>query len=193
MKYKTCLVAIGFLIFVGPANALTIAKSEFQDSYRAGEADLTLRGAALKRFLMMRIVAVALYFDPDVKREDVLTSVPKSLEVIYFQPIPNTELRNATTKGIKINVSDAEFKKIKESINQLNSYYPNVKPMDRIRVTYVPGEGTTVSVNGTKKGTIPGEDLGRAFFAIWVGKRPVDKWMKASLLGQSPSADEKSR
>ena len=132
-------------------------------------------------------MAVGLYVPLSVKEKDVLSDVPKSLDVIYFQPIPNIELSKATTKGIKLNVTADEFKAMEERVAEINSFYPTVKPMDRIRVTYVPGQGTTVAVNGDVKGTIPGADLGRAFFAIWVGKRPVDQWMKKSLLGQSQS------
>jgi hypothetical protein len=40
-----------------------------------------------------------------------------------------------------------------------------------------------VGVNGTVKGTIAGDDFGRALFSIWLGSRPPNPGLKAGLLG----------
>ncbi len=182
-----------FLSITTRSDAFQVGGLEFKDSYRHAPVDgeLPLRGAGLKRFLSIRVVAVGLYLPEGAEAKEVLDNIPKSLEVIYLQNIPGPELQHATTKGIRLNVSPDEFKKLEKRIEQINSYYPNVQKMDRIRVTYLPGKGTTVEFNGVVKGTVPGEDFGRAFFSIWVGQRPVDPRMKVILLGKSKQrADE---
>jgi Chalcone isomerase-like len=39
-------------------------------------------------------------------------------------------------------------------------------------MTYVPGEGTTVEVNGKSKGTLPGKEVADAILATWIGPDP---------------------
>ena len=40
-------------------------------------------------------------------------------------------------------------------------------------LTYVPGEGTTVEVNGKAKGTLPGKPTADAILATWIGPNPA--------------------
>jgi hypothetical protein len=58
-----------------------------------------------------------------------------------------------------------------------------VEPGDRYALTYIPGMGTELSLNGEAKGTIQGADFAAAIFSIWLGTKPIDKGLKRQLLG----------
>ena len=49
---------------------------------------------------------------------------------------------------------------------------------------YVPGTGTKVSVNGAELGIVEGHDFNAALLRVWIGASPVDKDLKAGLLGE---------
>ncbi len=146
--------------------------------------DMVLLGSAIKKFLTFRVVTVELYIADEYKKEDVLSDIPKRLEVNYHVNIPKQELYRATIKGIKQNFSEEQLKTLMPQIKQINSYYPNVKSGDQIAVTYVPGLGSQVQFNGQIKGVVPGRAFAKAFFSIWVGENPVDKQAKLKLLGK---------
>ncbi len=146
--------------------------------------DMVLLGSALKRFLTFRVVTVDLYIAAEYKKEDVLSDIPKRLEVNYHVNIPKQELDRATIKGIKQNFNQEELAALMPQINLINSYYPDVKSGDQITITYVPGLGSQVQLNGQVKGIVPGRDFAKAFFSIWVGENPVDKRAKLKLLGR---------
>jgi hypothetical protein len=55
----------------------------------------------------------------------------------------------------------------------------------QVQIDYVPGQGTSVSIGGTAKGTIAGADFMRALWGIWLGDKPVDGSLKDGLLGSS--------
>jgi hypothetical protein len=59
----------------------------------------------------------------------------------------------------------------------------DVEPGDRYAITYVPGVGTELSLNGQTRGIIEGQDFASALFALWLGEKPFDKRFKADLLG----------
>jgi hypothetical protein len=148
------------------------------------EEGLRPLGRALKKFFTVPVVTVDLYIEEGHSSQDVLGNILKRLEVNYHVNIAKKELDHATVKGIRKNVTPDEFKALKLKIDQVNSYYRSVHPGDQIAITYIPGLGSRVQINGEVKGVVPGEDFGKAFFAIWVGEHPVDKKAKRQLLGK---------
>ena len=59
-----------------------------------------------------------------------------------------------------------------------------MNPGDRYSLTYIPGKGTTLSLNGVPKGTVDGADFAAALFSIWLGPNPIDSNFKQALLGK---------
>ncbi len=146
--------------------------------------NMVLLGSALKKFLTFRVVTVDLYIADEYKREDVLSDIPKRIEVNYHVNIAKHELDRATIKGIKQNFNQEQLAALMPRINQINSYYPDIKSGDQIAVTYLPGLGSQVQFNGQIKGIVSGGDFAKAFFSIWIGENPVDKNAKLKLLGK---------
>jgi len=54
---------------------------------------------------------------------------------------------------------------------------------DRYSLTYIPGKGTELALNGEHKGTIEGSEFAAALFSIWLGNKPIDKTFKKQILG----------
>ena len=50
-------------------------------------------------------------------------------------------------------------------------------------IVYMPGTGTTVSINGVHKATISGRDFKQAVFGIRLGAKPADANLKKGMLG----------
>ena len=61
--------------------------------------------------------------------------------------------------------------------------YRDVEEGDRYRLTYSPGVGTTVALNGEPLGTIPGADFAADYFGIWLGEEPLDRSFRDQVLG----------
>lgn len=164
--------------------AVTVNAYEAKGNSKGFSAEgMVILGSALKKFLTFRVVTVDLYIAKEYGQEDILSDIPKRIEVNYHVNIPKPELDRATIKGISQNYSQAQLTALMPQIDQINSYYPDVKSGDKITVTYIPGLGSQVELNGKIKGIVPGADFAQAFFAIWVGEKPVDKQAKLKLLG----------
>ena len=59
----------------------------------------------------------------------------------------------------------------------------DVKSGDKVTFVSKPGTGVEVSMNGTVKGTIKGDDFAKALLAIWLGADPPNPEIKSGLLG----------
>ena len=73
--------------------------------------------------------------------------------------------------------------RLRERLDALHALYRDVEEGDRYRLTYVPGVGTTLALNGQPLGTIPGADFARDYFGIWLGPEPINESFRDQILG----------
>ena len=94
----------------------------------------------------------------------------------------------ALVEGIEDNSSKAELAQLNVRVRQLEQNIiaiGSVVAGDNINFDFVSGIGTTLSINGAKKGTvIGGADFYNAVLKIFIGQQPVDDRLKAGLLGR---------
>jgi len=156
----------------------------FSESVPAGGADLVLKGAGILRYkVVFRGYAAALYLSPGTPETAALSGVPKRLEFEYFWSIPGPEFGKAAEPILRRNAGGGVVESLRERIDRMNRHYRDIKPGDRYALTFVPGQGTELSLNGTPLVTIEGDDFAAAYFAIWLGPEPIDRDLKKNLLG----------
>lgn len=171
------------LVMVGTSPAGEIEGVQYAESYRAGDTTLVLKGVGLARFLLsLKVYVGALYLPEGVKAEDALSDVPKRLELQYFRPIEGPDFGKAAEQVMADNVPASVIALLRPRISRLHALYENVKPGDRYALTYIPGVGTELALNGKSKGTIEGADFAAAYFAIWLGPNPINAPLKSQLL-----------
>jgi hypothetical protein len=108
--------------------------------------------------------------------------VPKRLEVEYLRSIAGEDFGRATNKKISENVDPQTYVRLQSRLTYHNSLYQDVQPGDRYALTYIPGKGTELTLNGIPKGTVEGADLAAALFSIWLGPKPMSESLKKELL-----------
>ena len=148
-----------------------------------GSSSLVLRGSGLKRFFGIQLVMAELYMPKDILSKDVFSDCPKRLEVTYLQDVPKGELQKATANGIRANVTVEEYATLGPKVQAINDKYTDVHKGDKITIVYTPQVGLRLAINQEDKGIVAGDDIAKAFFAIWVGDHPVDSGIKVALLG----------
>ncbi|MBI3783032.1 MAG: chalcone isomerase family protein [Deltaproteobacteria bacterium] len=166
-----------------PVYAAEIEGVQFADSYRADTVTMKLSCTGLLRYMyVIKGYVAALYVGDGVQTGDVLADVPKRLELNYFYAIKGEDFGKAGDKILADNIDAETFNRLRPRLQKLNSLYEDVKPGDRYSLTYVPGKGTELALNGKPKGVIEGADFAAAYFAIWLGRRPIDESLRAQLL-----------
>jgi hypothetical protein len=158
----------------------------FAESLQIQDVQLVMRGAGLLRYMIfIRAYVGALYLPPETRNADVLETVPRRLEISYFHAIQAEALARATREKIADNVSPEALTALEPRLDEFNSLYRNIEPGDRYGLTYIPGRGTELDLNGQILGLVEGDDFGRAVFSIWLGRDPIDSDFKSALLGAS--------
>ncbi|MBN1635089.1 MAG: chalcone isomerase family protein [Deltaproteobacteria bacterium] len=156
----------------------------FEDRLSYQDTEFILAGTGLSRYKrLIKAYVGALYLGPGVSINKMFSDVPKRLEIEYFLSIPARGFVHATEEGIANNVSAEDYAKLKEKIDQFNTLYEDVKRGDRYSLTYIPGSGLELALNGEKKGRIQGAEFAAAVFSIWFGEKPFDEKFKQTVFG----------
>ena len=187
--YRTSLFPLfllaAFLRFSAPevASALTVENIAFADSTTIGGKPVPLRNAALLRYLkIIKAYVAALYLPEGVKADDVLSDLPKRLEISYLVSIKGPDFDKGAAPILERNQTPAELSRLRGRLDRINAAYQDVKPGDRYALTYLPGRGTELALNGTPLIVIEGADFAAAYFGIWLGREPIDEKLKRDLL-----------
>ena len=144
-------------------------------------------GAKLRWFLFDVYVA-GLYLPPDVEPSRVLDDVPKRIEFHYLVSIDGKDFGPAGEKILRRGLSEEALAPLADRLARIRAAYRDVEPGDRYALTYVPGRGTELSMNGQPILTIEGADFARAYFSIWLGEKPLDDGFRKNLLRGLPIA-----
>lgn len=188
LKARYCIFFVSAIltaltILSSNAQALTVENVSFAESIQAGPAAIPLHNAALLRYLkIIKAYVAALYLPEGVKPDKVLSDVPKRLELHYLVSIKGPDFGKGAEAVLKRNLIPAELARIRSRIDRINEIYRDVKPGDRYALTYLPGKGTELALNGTPLTVIEGADFASAYFGIWLGRDPIDGKLKRDLL-----------
>ena len=186
-RFVKTIVALIAIIFILPSGeAAEVNGISFDDQYATGDMVLKIRGAGLLRVMAFaKVYAGAFYLPEDCTSEMALSDVPKRLEVEYFRSIAGDDFGPATHKKISENVDAQTYERLRSRIEYHNSLYQDVRPGDRYALTYIPGKGTELALNGETKGVVEGADFAAALFSIWLGPKPISESLKKDLLDVS--------
>jgi len=183
--YLTAILIIITLIGAKPnANGAEIEGVHFENTYETQGIRMKIQGTGLLRYLgFIKAYVGALYLEEGSLVTDVLSDKPKRLEVEYFHVLKGEDFGVSTNKVIAKNTDAQTLEKIRPQIDYHNSLYEDVQPGDRYALTYIPGRGTELTLNGKTKGIIKGADFASALFSMWLGEFPMNEPFKKQLMG----------
>ena len=192
MRYiqHLALAVAALLLTIQPARAevLKINGTEFAPAYQVGDVELRARGVALLRWAMVfDVYAGAFYMPEDLRSERWNDDVAKHLELSYLRDIPASGFVESSEKHLRSTLPPEEYNRISPRLQQLYPLFRDIGAGDRYGLTYKPGVGTTLSLNGEPLGTIPGADFAVAYFGIWLGDKPLQEKFRDRILGDEQS------
>jgi len=140
-----------------------------------------------KTFRWMAVIKVydaALHLAPGESTQRIFADMPTRLQLSYHRGFKATEIIQGGDTLLARNVDAAALEALRPRLQTLNAVYRDVKPGDSYTLTYVPGRGTTLRLNGEPLITIPGHDFAAAYFRIWLGDDPISPSLRDTLLGR---------
>lgn len=138
-----------------------------------------------RMFFKLYDAALFIDADADADAEDILAASTRyRLQFRYLRKIDKSIILESSAKMLEKNLSQSELAQISDRIDQINEAYRTVQSGDRSSLTYQPGIGTTLRINGTAITTVEGDDFARLYFKIWLGDQPISVTLRDELLGR---------
>jgi hypothetical protein len=143
---------------------------------------LRLVGAGVYRWgWFVKVYAAAHYVEARADA-DPTADVPRRLELVYLVGVPARRQVEATEAVLSAAHRPDELAPLRARLDRVEAAFRDVRPGDRYAFTYVPGRGTEFSLNGEPLVTVPGAEVARICFGIWLGDHPVDAGLRRALL-----------
>jgi hypothetical protein len=168
----TALLALSLTL---PAGAGTLADVTLPDKAEVGGQSLVLNGMGLrKEYAFVKVYVGALYLPQKEKVAAKVMSedVPRRMVMHFLYSVTKDQMCGAWKEGLERNTPNAPAD-VKKAFSQLCVWMEPIPKGNELVLTYVPGKGTEVQVNGKAKGTVEGKAASDAILATWIGKDPA--------------------
>jgi len=153
----------------------------------AGDRALSLNGVGVRKKFVFKVYVASLYLEkaPDHDPASVVKSDQvKRVDMAMLRDLDRGKIADAVREGFEKN-SREQMPQLKERLDRFLEQIPDLKEGQRLTITYVPGQGTTVVVGEAQARTrIEGKDFADALFSVWLGEDPVDSGLKDEMLSR---------
>jgi hypothetical protein len=186
---RTSLMAGVLAMLPSWAFAAEIKGVTFADQAETqGGQPLELIGTGLFTYLVWDAYVGGYYQDARRPRPAPLSDVSRRLVLEYFHAIESADFAKATTRGVRQNLSEANFAAIEAELSRFNAAYRDVSPGDRYALEWQAEEGgkgrLTLALNDTLLFESASLALANGVFAIWLGDSPARDDFRSQLLGR---------
>jgi hypothetical protein len=180
------LIGVTAVLGVGIAQARECKNVSFPDQIQTAGTSLSLNGLGLRTVMALNVdvYIAALYVSQPSNDPNILLSpnMPSQLTLRFLRDISAYAMRDAWSEGFALNAKE-RLPAMSGRIATLNTWMTAMYTGQRLILSFRPGVGVTVDVNGRVKGTIEGDDFAQALLSIWLGPQPPNPELKSGLLG----------
>lgn len=164
------------------------ALHEFPDRIVVTEKALVLNGFATRFGVDGKpIYTVALYLENSTSeaRRIIESDEVKRSIMLFDKPLNFSAAKKMLLEDLIVNLEPEQLSAVKPELTEFMKLAPpkGFKQGDWIQFDHLKGEGTIVTYNGTRVGSIAGSELYKALLLQWIGSRPIDRKLKQAILG----------
>lgn len=175
MRPKMMPLLLSLMLLVPTVvSAASLAGVTLEDKVTVNGQTLVLNGLGLRKKFFIKVYIGGLYLQAKMSNPaSILASdTPRRMTMHFLYSVSKDQMCDAWEEGLTANVPNASAE-VKTAFKTLCSWMEPIPKGNRLVLTYVPGTGTTVEVNGKNKGTLPGKATADAIVSTWIGPKPA--------------------
>jgi hypothetical protein len=168
------------------AFAATLADVTLDDKVVVNGQTLSLNGISVRKKFFIKVYVGGLYLTAKSSNPATILAAdsPRRMTMHFLYGVSKDQMCDAWSEGLEANTPNASAE-VKTAFKTLCSWMEPIPKGNRLVLTYVPGTGTTVEINGKAKGTLPGKATSDAIVSTWIGPKPaMGDDFKNAILGK---------
>jgi hypothetical protein len=187
---RALLVGVMTVVFSLPLVAGTLEGVTLPDTVSVNGVTLHLNGMGVRiksvAFIKVKVYVAGLYLATPSKNPAAILAADEPRQLVMhflYKEVEAAKLVEAWREGFANN-SAAALPALKARLDKFCALWPAMKSGETATLTYIPGQGTKVTIKGKEVGIIEGKDFADAIFAVWLGPKPPNPELKQGLLGE---------
>lgn len=190
---KKFLMAMVLAFCAQQTLAVVIDGVTVPENTKIDEQSLTLNGAGVRVKKLVGIIPVEVYiaalYVPQKTNNAADIIKAKELRSIHLHMLRDVDantMYKSLLEGLEANHSDSQMQGFATELTTLKTAFEQIKTAKKDEIIYldfIPNTGTRIALQSTAITTIAGNDFAAAMLSIWLGEKPVQKSLKAELLG----------
>lgn len=172
------------LTMATPALAKEVEGVAIADTVTVADQTLKLNGAGLRSKAIFKVYVGSLYVaTPSHDPAKLLASDTPRRQVMHFlRDVDAAAIVGAWREGFSANAAPEA---LKGRLDTFCSFWRDMKQGDEAAMTYVPGTGLSLTINGKSVGKpLPGKEFADAVLHGWIGAKPPSEELKKGVLGR---------
>ncbi|HVE83770.1 MAG TPA: chalcone isomerase family protein [Myxococcales bacterium] len=157
---------------------------QLPETIQAGGKTLKLNGAGVRSFLFFKVYVGSLYLEETSTDPSAIIAKDqvRRVEMTMLRDLEKEKIVEAIRNGFEKNSKD-KLPALKDRLEKFIAQMPEKLQKGQVmKLTYVPGKGTTVTGQG-ESALVEGKDFADALFLVWLGQHPADDGLKKGMLG----------
>lgn len=167
-------------------SSVTLANVMLPGNITYEGAELALNGAGIHKawwFFNKYVAALYLAQPTNAVAVAVGSNQPKVIALTMLTDMKKQDFVKSMEDSFQNNAQRMHDQNLMDQWNQFKTFFTDLKKHDKLMIGYIPGKGTSLTINGDNRGTIPGEAFEHAIMGVWLGSKPVDSGLKDKLMG----------
>ena len=176
----------GSLLMASVVVGVELAGVTLPDAVQVGSTALKLNGAGIRKKLFIKVYVGGLYLQAPKADPVAILGVDETRRMVMhfvYKEVEAPKVTEAFREGFANN-SAASLVSLQARLDAFCTLWPTMRAGDSAEMTYVPGAGTTLVINGKELGRTEGKDFADALFLVWLGEKPADAGLKEGMLGK---------
>jgi hypothetical protein len=175
MRLKITLLLLSLMLLVPTlASAASLGGVTLEDKTTVNGQPLVLNGLGLRKKFFIKVYVGGLYLSSKTSNPAsiLVADSPRRMVMSFLYSVSKDQMCDAWEEGLEANTPHPSAD-VKTGFKTLCSWMEPIPKGNRFVLTYVPGTGTMVEVNGKMKGTLPGKATADAIVSTWIGPKPA--------------------
>jgi hypothetical protein len=181
------LAAVLAVLALAPeARALEVAGVTLAPTASLGGRTLVLNGAGLRKRVFFKVYVGGLYVEARSSDPEALVAADqaKLVRMHFLRDVDRDSILGAFREGFRNN-SPATAAEATARLAEVEKVLPaEVKKGQVLVVSYLPGAGSAVGIEGGPSAAVEGKAFADALFRNWLGPQPADADLKDGMLGK---------
>jgi hypothetical protein len=185
MRILLSATLLALLLVPTHAGAGELAGVSMPDAVTVADHSLALNGMGLRKKFFVKVYVAGLYLPQRMTDGAAVLAAdtPRQMVMDFLYDVGKDKLCEGWYEGLAANTPDASAA-LKKDFDTLCGLMEDVVKGQAYTFTYLPGEGTSVVLEGEQKGTVAGKEFADSLLAAWIGAKPgPGEDFKKALLG----------